>query len=275
MPKTSLQTTVYICSAGAFGLFFRWLQLQLAFDENGLVGGSMWNIVVPLSILVAAWLFSRFVRSHRDEGRSLSGNFYAALKNEGKLFPFLRWAIGGLMCLGALLLLVKSETDKYVGILRIMALLGVLAGLSFPLLLSAANKSKEETKPGLLCLYSFMPILFFAWWLVFCYRANAINSVVWSFLIEILTVCVMMIAFFRLAGFAFEQPKPERAMTLAMLGAYLGFMSLADGRYLGMQVMLFAATLMLVLYTWIMVANLQQGEAPRREKPNDGFESLK
>ena len=36
MQKKSLEITCYVAGAGAFGVFLRWLQDQLAFDENGL-----------------------------------------------------------------------------------------------------------------------------------------------------------------------------------------------------------------------------------------------
>lgn len=274
MHKSPLQLGVFVIAAGAFGVFFRWLQLQLAFD-NGLAGPSLWNVVVPLSILAAAWIFRRFVEQYRDDRCHLPTDFHGALKNDLLLYRMVRIAIGALMCLGAVLLFAGSETDPNVGFLRLLAGVGLLTGLSWPLLLREANREPGESKTWLLCLYAMLPVLFFVIWLVYDYQLNSLNSVIWAYVIEVLTVCVAILAFFRVAGFAFGQPNAEKSMRLCMLGAFLCLMSLADDRHTGLQIMLFASAMMLVLYTWIMVDNLEQGEKPPApEKPSDGFERL-
>ena len=61
MQKKSLEISCYVCGAGAFGVFFRWLQDQMAFDEAGLAERSVFNYLVPLAILAAALLFNRFI----------------------------------------------------------------------------------------------------------------------------------------------------------------------------------------------------------------------
>lgn len=57
--KRALELNAYAVGAGAFGVFFRWMQRQLAF-ENGLAKSSFWNLIVPLSILVVGYVFLRF-----------------------------------------------------------------------------------------------------------------------------------------------------------------------------------------------------------------------
>lgn len=274
MRRTPLQIGVFVIGAGAFGVFFRWLQLQLAFDE-GLAGPSMWNLVVPLSILAAAWIFRRFVEQYRDSRCRLPEDFHGALKNDLLLYKMARVTIGAIMCLGALLLFAKSETDPNVGFLRVLSAVGLLTGLSWPLLLREANRDPRESRRWLLCLYSMAPVLLFVVWLIYDYKLNSLNSVIWAYVIEVLTVCICLLSFFRVAGFAFGQPRADKAMRLCMLGAFLCLMSLADGRHTGLQIMLLASALMQVLYVWIMVDNLEQGEAPPApEKPSDGFERL-
>ena len=53
----------YTCAFGAFGAFFRWLQMQVARDtETGLINPSILNILLPLLIVAAAvvlWLRSK------------------------------------------------------------------------------------------------------------------------------------------------------------------------------------------------------------------------
>ena len=56
MQKKPLEITCYVAGAGAFGVFFRWLQDQLAFDEAGLNEKSVFNLLVPALIVAAALL---------------------------------------------------------------------------------------------------------------------------------------------------------------------------------------------------------------------------
>ena len=272
--KKALEINAYVAGAGAFGVFFRWMQRQLAF-EDGLVKGSVWNVIVPLSILVVGYVFLRFVDRFKNERCYLPDELEEALVNPGKLYTIVRWAVGILMCVGALAVLATCETDKNAVMLRVVALLAGLSGLGFPLLLSAANRKRVWMGPKVLCLFSFLPILLFAVWLILSYKENAINSVIWDYSIEIIALCVGMVSFFRVGGFAFGQPNCWRAMFFAMFGAFLCIMSLADSRNIGLQIILLSAALMLINYNWIMVANLRSREAEEEEAPSDGFERLR
>lgn len=272
--KKALEINAYVAGAGAFGVFFRWMQRQLAF-EDGLVKGSVWNVIVPLSILVVGYVFLRFVDRFKNERCYLPDELEEALVSPGKLYTIVRWAVGILMCVGALAVLATCETDKNAVMLRVVALLAGLSGLSFPLLLSAANRKRVWMGPKVLCLFSFLPMLLFAVWLILSYKENAINSVIWDYSIEIITLCVGMVSFFRVGGFAFGQPNCWRAMFFAMFGAFLCIMSLADSRNIGLQIILLSAALMLINYNWIMVANLRSREDEEKEAPSDGFERLR
>lgn len=272
--KKALEINAYVAGAGAFGVFFRWMQRQLAF-EDGLVKGSVWNVIVPLSILVVGYVFLRFVDRFKNERCYLPDELEEALVSPGKLYTIVRWAVGILMCVGALAVLATCETDKNAVMLRVVALLAVLTGVTFPQILSAANQKKAWLGPKVLCLFSFLPMLLFAVWLILSYKENAINSVIWDYSIEIITLCVGMVSFFRVGGFAFGQPNCWRAMFFAMFGAFLCIMSLADSRNIGLQIILLSAALMLINYNWIMVANLRSREAEEKEAPSDGFERLR
>ena len=273
MQKKALEISLYVAGAGAFAVFLRWLQDQLAFNELGLADKSVFHAFVLLFLAAAAYVFLRFLNQFRDQGLILQEDFGAALANPGRLFSLIRLALGALMIGGSLLLFLSAGEDKYPGMLRALALLGALTGLSFPLLLSAANWEKRPVR--LLCLLSMLPVLLFALWLLVSYRENSINSVAWAYAMDIFTPVMAMLAFFRLAGFAFGSVNARRVMFNTMFGALLCMMALADERYMGMQLMLAAAAGMLLLYTWILVLNLQPGQAPRRtRRQQDGFERL-
>ena len=118
-------------------------------------------------------------------------------------------------------------------------------------------------------------MLFLAAWMVVCYKLNTINSVIWSFGPELFAIGFTMFAFFRLGGWAFGRPKWQLCLFFCMLSASLCILNLADKRVLGLQIIFLGLAAELILCCWIMVANLQKGEAPPKKKTNTGgFETL-
>ena len=67
MYKKPLEISCYVAGAGAFGVFFRWLQDQLAFDENGLNERSVFNLLVPAMVIASALVFRHFIRAMQDK----------------------------------------------------------------------------------------------------------------------------------------------------------------------------------------------------------------
>ena len=272
MQKKTLEINCYVLGAGAFGVFFRWLQDQMAFNEEGLADPSVFHVLVPLFILAAAGLFLRFVDKARNQRYYLPESFSEALRNEGRLFAAIRYTAGAVMALGGIVLFATSEVEKEAFMLRILSLLAFLSGISYPLLLNEANREKPRLR--LCCLCALAPVLLFAFWLVTSYKINSINSVLWAYAIEIVAIIVALLSFFRMAGFPFGCPNPWRAIFFAMLGTAMCIMALADSRTLGMQMIFAGAAIMLLLYNWIMIHNLLRKEAPIRYRPDDGFERL-
>lgn len=272
LQKKALEINLYVVGAGAFAVFLRWLQDQLAFNELGLADRSVFHVLVLLFLAAAAYVFGRFLNQLQARNLRLPETFCEALRNEGSLFRLARILLGALMCLGALWLFGASGEDKYAGMLRALAVLGLLTGLSYPYVLSAANRNRKPD--ALLCLAATLPVLLFAMWLLVSYRVNSINSVAWAYALDIFTPIMAMLSFFRLAGFAFGVPEARKSMAGAMFGAVMCMMALADERYMGMHLMLAAAAGMQVLYNWIMIVNLKEGKVREKQGLTGGFERL-
>lgn len=272
MQKKALEITCYVAGAGAFGVFLRWLQVMIAFNDLGLVDNSAFNVLLPAFVIAAAVVFLRFLNRDDQQRLYVPEDTVGALYNDYRLFSILSWLAGAIVIVGALALLSKSETDKFVRFLRVLSAMGAVTGVTAPLLLELAHR--EEDRRTLLCLVSLPPILFFAAWLVYLYRINSINSVLWDYVPEMITVVTVMFAYARLAGFPFGTAKPRRARFDCMLGAMLCLLSLADDRFMGMQLMLVGHALLLMLYNWTMICNLRLAAPKPVVKPNDGFEHL-
>ena len=278
MQKKSLEVSCYVCGAGAFGVFFRWLQDQMAFDDAGLAERSVFNYLVPLLILAAALLFNRFIEQAKSEKLYIPRDYCQALRNEGKLYTLARWVCGLVMVLGGVLLVSSCETDKDAKLMFILAGLAIASGLCYPLLLASANDKYGKLRhPTLASAGATLPVLMFALWLIICYKQNALNSVLWSYLIEMASVIVALLAFFRAAGFAFGAVKSWPTLFNIMLGVMMCIMSLADERYMGMHIIMLGAALQLLLYVWVLIKNMQKKALKVKEDqpPEDGFERLK
>ena len=228
MHKKALGSCLYTACAGAFGVFLRWLEDQLAFNELGLADPSAFHVMLIAFIVACGIVFWRGITRLEREGYTLPPEIGPALGDQMVLHGILRILFGGLMVLGGLLLFAKSETDKFVTMLRVLSMLAILSGLAYPLVL--AESERDEPRNWVLRPLMLLPMLLYATWLLLCYRRNSINSVPLSYGMEMLTTIVAMVGYFRMAGFAFGAAKTKHCMFASMLTATLCLMSLADER---------------------------------------------
>ncbi len=251
--KAPLILSCYVCALGAFGAFFRWLQMQVARDaETGMMNPSILNILVPLTIICAAVLFYLRLKKLCDGEKALPTEFYAALKGSSVLCPVISWMIGVFTAIGGVVTMLNVTLDAQRGLYIVIAALGILCGLSFPLICSAARK---RYSPGLTSLFMTLPVVMYCLWLIACYKANSNNPNLWVYAIEIIAVCCIITAFYYTAGFPYGRAKPRWAAYFCMMGAFLGFVTLADGRYLGLQLMLLGSVGMLIMENWLLIQN--------------------
>ena len=277
MYKKPLEICCYVAGAGAFGVFFRWLQDQLAFDENGLNEKSFFNFLVPALVIAAVFLFRSFIKGMQRRQVAPPEDFCRALYNPGKLYTILRWLAGVVMIAGAVLLMMSTEADSHAEMIRVLCALAAASGLAFPLVLGQANYDSFGHQ-GLVRFGMTLPVLMYALWLVLSYVQNQLNSVPWSYAVEMFAIICAMIGFFRVSSFAFHVEKGYEALFFAMLGSSTCIMALADERYMGMQLILLASAGMLLLYVWILVRNLAPVQDEKKEDGPEidagGFEKL-
>ena len=251
--KAPLILTCYVCALGAFGAFFRWLQMQIAMDaETGMMSPGVLNVLVPLTIICAAVVFYLRLKKLGSDGKVLPSDFYTALKGSPVLCPVISWVIGGVTALGGVIAMLNVSLDALRGLYTVIACLGILCGLSYPLICAAAHK---RYSPGLTSLLMTLPIVMFCLWLIACYKSNSNNPNLWAYAIEIITVSCLIIAFYYTAGFPYGKAKPRHAAFFCMMGAFLGIVILADSRYLGLQLILLGSVGMLIMENWLLIQN--------------------
>ena len=252
MQKYALRMCVGSGVLAAFGAFLRWLQNQASFvKDTGLaVRGSIWPYVVALWLVVAAvYLMVVITRMDRREHARLPKTFAEAFRPDTVLIPALSLLFGLVMMLGGAMLLLRTPlSEPQRGLLVILGGVAVLTGLSYPVYLLRAGE--DEPPSTLRAVLASLPIALFAFWLIVSYKMHIVNPTVSAYALEIVTIAAAVVGFFRLAGFAFESPKPMRAVFWGSYGAFLCLMSMADSHYLGARLMLIASAGMLLLQVW-------------------------
>ena len=259
MRKNALILCCFTCAAGAIGAFCRWLQNQLAFDKSGLSVPSFWNYIVPLVILAAAICFYSFVAKYKRSGLVMSTDFYDTFNSSNPLFIPAAWIIGILMIIGAMILIATCADNLSTVLYRILAGLGLLSGISFGLTAVGARRKYE---PGLVCVFVTAPIIQFCLWLIASYKQNSTNPTVWVYAVEILAIAAALLAFYYFAGYPYGRAKPYNSLYLAMLGAFLGIVALADDRNFGLQLMLVSAISMQLLWACMIVSHRRKPAEP-------------
>ena len=228
-------------------------------------------------MIAAVFLFRSFIKGMQRRQVAPPEDFCRALYNPGKLYTILRWLAGVVMIAGAVLLMMSTEADSHAEMIRVLCALAAASGLAFPLVLGQANYDSFGHQ-GLVRFGMTLPVLMYALWLVLSYVQNQLNSVPWSYAVEMFAIICAMIGFFRVSSFAFHVDKGYEALFFAMLGSTTCIMALADERYMGMQLILLASAGMLLLYVWILVRNLAPVQDEKKEDGPEidagGFEKL-
>lgn len=249
----SLVASCYVCALGAFGAFFRWLQMQIARDsETGLINPSILNIILPLIIVAAVVVLFLRTRAMDKDGKVFPTGMSEALRGISIVYIIAAYIIAAITVIGGIMTVVNSSLDAQRGLYALLAALAVLSGISFPLV---CNASRKHYSPGLVSICMSVPVIMYCVWLVVCYRSNANNPNLWSYAIEILAVCCIILALMLTAGYAFGKSAPKKACYMCQLAAFMCITTLADSRYMGLELILVGTAGMLLLEGWLIIKN--------------------
>lgn len=265
MQKHALKISAYACVLGAFGSFFRWLQNQSAFNkETGLIEPSALNVLLPLIIIGAAVIFFYLIKKLKAEGLDAPTDVKSTLRGTSIFYPIAFYAIAAITAIGGLAVLLSAGKLGLAGGYKLIALLAILSGITFPLI---CISSRKQYAPALVCVFMTLPIIMYCLWLIICYKVSASNPTIWAYCIEILTVCAAIIAFYYTAGYPYGKAKPYHAIYSAILAAFMCIMSLSDSRSLGLQLILAGTAGMLIMEACMIICNMRKSEEKPEEVP--------
>ena len=270
MRNNALTICCGVCVAGAFGVFTRWMQDLTAFDEHGLyVRGNIWGAVLLLLCIAAAGAMLGAIWYLKNHERLVSPAGFGAAHAGGGVIRRAAWLIiAAFMAVACFALLLTAGSSQYASLLRVLALLGLLADAGFAGMAAAGGRGDGESSGAspLVCLACVLPVAFCCFWLVVSYRQDAATAVVWRYGPEISAIACSLLAFYYLAGHAFGRPRAYTAMFFCACGAFLCFTALPDSRLMALQLLLAGSALMQLFFLASLAASLRRApEAVPRE----------
>ena len=270
MRNNALTICCGVCVAGAFGVFTRWMQDLTAFDEHGLyVRGNIWGAELLLLCIAAAGAMLGAIWYLKNHERLVSPAGFGAAHAGGGVIRRAAWLIIAVfMAVACFALLLTAGSSQYASLLRVLALLGLLADAGFAGMAAAGGRGEKESSRAspLVCLACVLPVAFCCFWLVVSYRQDAATAVVWRYGPEISAIACSLLAFYYLAGHAFGRPRAYTAMFFCACGAFLCFTALPDSRLMALQLLLAGSALMQLFFLASLAANLRRApEAVPRE----------
>ena len=270
MRNNALTICCGVCVAGAFGVFTRWMQDLTAFDEHGLyVRGNIWGAVLLLLCIAAAGAMLGAIWYLKNHEHLVSPAGFGAAHAGGGVIRRAAWLIIAVfMAVACFALLLTAGSSQYASLLRVLALLGLLADAGFAGMAAAGGRGDVESSGAspLVCLACVLPVAFCCFWLVVSYRQDAATAVVWRYGPEISAIACSLLAFYYLAGHAFGRPRAYTAMFFCACGAFLCFTALPDSRLMALQLLLAGSALMQLFFLASLAANLRRApEAVPRE----------
>ena len=276
MRNNALTICCGVCVAGAFGVFTRWMQDLTAFDEHGLyVRGNIWGAVLLLLCIAAAGAMLGAIWYLKNHEHLVSPAGFGAAHAGGGVIRRAAWLIiAAFMAVACFALLLTAGSSQYASLLRVLALLGLLADAGFAGMAAAGGRGEKESSGAspLVCLACVLPVAFCCFWLVVSYRQDAATAVVWRYGPEISAIACSLLAFYYLAGHAFGRPRAYTAMFFCACGAFLCFTALPDSRLMALQLLLAGSALMQLFFLASLAANLRRAPeaVPREaeEEPN-------
>ncbi len=262
MRKDALTMVLITAVAGIFGAFLRWLENINAFEpDTGLMlPFARTTALLTAFLLAAAAAFA--VLSVVWTKRFACEKTLAGLQTR-TLFPDLLCKLCGvvLIVLGVVLMFAAPE-QRYPSIERFFSSFCIFCGVSLMFIMARPGGAAYMGRGT-----SLIPVLFSCVWLVSCYKNNAENPVVWSYLVELLTVAATIMAWYELAAYHYSRAKPAAALFFVQAAAFMNLTTLADERPVIMSVLFAIQAALMLMYEFTLVENFTPRRARRAAEP--------
>ncbi len=191
---------------GIFALLLRWLQISNIFEEETGLAIAGRPISYVFSIFCILCLIYFFLVAKLSSKRfTLPSCAAEAFKTNTILYSIFLWPLAVILGIAGLIMMFKSTGAQLPALQRIWSALLIFAASALPFV---PGKKKTEGQNSLGIYSALCLVIFGCFWVVFSYKANAENPVLWQYCVEILAVCALCLALYSIGGMFFERGKP-------------------------------------------------------------------
>lgn len=247
---------------GVFGAFIRWVQGLTAFEEEtGLaIPNAPWSYVMFFFMLATAIALIFMVRSFKKY--EFPTEFTAAMTYEKRSIDISTYALGAAMALGGLIEAItsfRSEPRSMFGL--ITGILAMISAICFIVFIRSVRSEKAAPKARSAAV---VIVLVLCFWLIATYKVFSSDPVIWHFAPRLLAVSAAIVAFYYIAGYPFNKPRPLLSVFFCQLAAFLLITTLADPFELGEQLIAASTAGFLLLMSYNILNNIggESGKKP-------------
>ena len=254
MQKNALTLTVSAVVLSVFGAFLRWVQTMTIFEEGtGLpVSSAVSTVFVIYSLAVLGVAVGATVLLFT--GLEIPQDGEDAMHTDSGVPVALAWLCCAAFVGGGLHMMFSSGSFQLPVMQRLFGAICVAAGVCLPIL-PCRRKHEGVGGVGRRVVGLFLT-LFFCFWLIYIYRANADNPVLWRFVPHIFAACANVCTMYYIAAWFFSRTRTMVTLTALPFTVYLNLCVMAEASTLGMLLLyLGAAGIYLILY-YVITANL-------------------
>lgn len=255
MRKDALTITVATVVLGIFGAFLRWLQNINIFEESGLAvpGAGISTVFVIYSLaafavmvlIVLVWL----KRYDRATGAAEALHTFTVAP------AILTWVFCAAFVIAALTLMFAADNARYPMLQRYLGAAGIICGFCFPFIPGRRGKTEVGSMSRAAAVAA---TLFYCYWLIFTYKLDAENPVLWACGPEVLAVVSSVLAFYYITAYFYKRAKPNTTLIIVQVSSYLNLCALSDERRLSLNVMFAVSAAMMLLFEFILIANMKE-----------------
>ncbi len=254
MQKTAIKICAGALILGIFGAFLRWLQIQNIIEaDTGLATrNSPWSFALIFFVLVFAILLWLMVRKLKNvDFPSKYPDVYLKNVPFASIFAVL---IGIIIALGGVMTVLRSvQTSKTVFDL-VLGLFSFVCAAGMASFIGSASKPEKKSQG----FFGAISIVFYlCFWLIAAYKFSAKDPVTWDYAPRLLAIAATLLAFYFIAGFVFNKPRPLASLYLGLLSTFMCIITIADSYPIGEQFITigFIASMTLLSYSQINGAN--------------------
>ena len=255
MRKNALTITLGMLVLGIFGAFLRWLQTRNIFDaETGLAvrGAPISAIYIIYSVLVLAAIAALTLLWLR--GMHASAEPSEALRSETAVPMVLTVILGAVFVCAALVALFTAELSRFPMLQRVFGAFAIFGGVCMPFLLPKRDGTLRSGSGAATVILT----LFFCFWLIFAYKLNAEDPVVWAYAPEMLALAAATVGVYEAAAYFHGRAKPVRAVIALHAAAYLSVSVIFVVRATAMTALLGVCAALALLLSYLLIANMKE-----------------